>query len=72
MGAAQIDAADQLLMTLLYWREDRTEFYIGLTYGVGESTVCRTIRKIDDVIAQKAMNRALSRRRILIENVLIV
>lgn len=42
--------ADQLLMTLMYWREYRTEFHIGLTYGVNEATVCRTIRKIENAL----------------------
>ncbi len=42
----KLSCADQLLMTLMYWREYRTEFHIGLTYGVGESTVCRTIKKV--------------------------
>jgi hypothetical protein len=42
--------ADQLLMTLMYWREYRTEFHIGLSYGVSESTVCRTIQKVEDVL----------------------
>lgn len=44
----KLSRADQLLMTLMYWREYRTEFHIGLTYGVSESTVCRTIRKLAD------------------------
>jgi len=44
--------ADQLLMTLMYWREYRTEFHIGLTYGVSEATVCRTIRKVENVLIQ--------------------
>jgi hypothetical protein len=42
--------ADQLLMTLMYWREYRTEFHIGLAYDVSEATVCRTIKKIEDVL----------------------
>jgi hypothetical protein len=46
----KLSRADQLLMTLMYWREYRTEFHIGLTYGVSESTVCRTIRKIEDTL----------------------
>lgn len=46
----KLTRADQLLMTLMYWREYRTEFHIGLTYGVSESTVCRTIRKIEDAL----------------------
>src|SRR3972149_6285596 len=42
--------ADQLLMTLMYWREYRTEFHIGLAYGVSEATVCRTIQKVENVL----------------------
>jgi hypothetical protein len=34
----------------MYWREYRTEFHIGLTYGVSEATVCRTIKKVEDVL----------------------
>ncbi len=44
--------ADQLLLTLMYWREYRTEFHIGLTYGVSEATVCRTIQKVENVLIQ--------------------
>ena len=47
---AALSRADQLLMTLMYWREYRTEFHIGLTYGVSEATVCRTIKKVEDVL----------------------
>jgi hypothetical protein len=46
----KLSRADQLLMTLMYWREYRTEFHIGLSYGVSEATVCRTIRKIENVL----------------------
>jgi hypothetical protein len=49
---AKLSRADQLLMTLMYWREYRTEFHIGQTYGVSEATVCRTVRKIEDVLIQ--------------------
>jgi hypothetical protein len=36
----------------MYWREYRTEFHIGLTDGVSEATVCRTIKKIENVLIQ--------------------
>jgi hypothetical protein len=49
---ATLSRADQLLMTLMYWREYRTEFHIGLAYGVSESTVCRTLQKIENVLIQ--------------------
>ena len=44
--------ADQLLMTLMYWREYRTQFHIGVTYDVSEATVCRTIQKVENVLIQ--------------------
>jgi hypothetical protein len=47
---AKLNRADQLLMTLMYWREYRTEFHIGQAYGVSEATVCRTIKKVEDVL----------------------
>ena len=47
---AVLTREDQLLMTLMYLREYRTGFHIGLTYGVSESTVCRTIKKIENVL----------------------
>jgi hypothetical protein len=81
----------------MYWREYRTEFHIGLAYGISESTVCRTIKKIENTLIkseqfhlkihphsqttvkktklhlldteQKASNRELSRKRIVIEHI---
>lgn len=46
----KLSRPDQLLLTLMYWREYRTEFHIGLTYGLSESTVCRTIQKIENAL----------------------
>jgi hypothetical protein len=36
----------------MYWREYRTEFHISLTYGVSEATVCRTIKKVENVLVK--------------------
>ena len=41
---------DQVLMTLMYWREYRTMFHIASDYGLSESTVCRTIQKVEDIL----------------------
>src|SRR5512146_652366 len=46
----KLSRADQLLMTLMYWREYRTEFHIAQSYGLSEATVCRTIRKVEDAL----------------------
>jgi hypothetical protein len=68
--------ADQLLMTLMYWREYRTEFHIGLSYGVSESTVCRTIKKVENVLIQSKQfhlpgRKALQPSDTIIEVVLV-
>jgi hypothetical protein len=48
----KLSQADQLLMTLMYWREYRTEFHIAQSYGISESTVCRTIKKVEDLLGR--------------------
>jgi hypothetical protein len=48
----KLSRPDQLLMTLMYWREYRTEFHIAQSYGVSEATVCRTIRKVEDALVR--------------------
>lgn len=48
----KLTRADQLLLTMMYWREYRTEFHIGLTFGVSEATVCRTIKKVEDALVK--------------------
>lgn len=53
----KLSRADQLLLTLTYWREYRTEFHIGADFGVSESTVCRTIKKIENILISSTMFR---------------
>jgi hypothetical protein len=53
----KLSRADQLLMTLMYWREYRTEFHIAQSYGVSEATVCRTIHKVEDALVQSKQFR---------------
>jgi hypothetical protein len=48
----KLSRADQLLMTLMYWREYRTEFHIAQSYGISEASVCRTIRKVEDALVR--------------------
>ena len=47
---ATLSLADQLCMTLQYWREYRTYFHIGLSWGLEESVVCRTVHKIANLL----------------------
>jgi len=49
---AKLSLEDQLVMTLQYWREYRTYFHLGLSWGVAESVVCRTVRRIENLLIQ--------------------
>ena len=48
----KLSRADQLLMTLMYWREYRTQFHIAGSYGISEATVCRTINKVEEALVR--------------------
>jgi hypothetical protein len=43
---------DQILMALSYWREYRTLFHTGASYGLSESAACRTINKIENILSK--------------------
>jgi len=58
----KLSRADQLLMTLMYWREYRTEFHIAQSYGVSEATVCRTIHKVEDALVRSKKFRLPGRK----------
>jgi hypothetical protein len=43
--------ADQLLLTLMYCREYRTQFHIAKSYGIHEANANRIIRKVEGALA---------------------
>lgn len=47
---SKLSIEDQILMTLEYLREYRTQFHIGVDYNLNETTVLRIIRKIEDIL----------------------
>ena len=72
----KLSRADQLLMTLMYWREYRTQFHIAGSYGISEATVCRTINKVEDALARSGEfrlpgNKVLQGSDTIIEVVLV-
>ena len=46
----KLSIEDQILMTLMYYREYRTQFHIGETYGLHESNVGKNIRRIEKIL----------------------
>ena len=39
-------------MTLMYYREYRSQVHISVAYGVSEATVCRTIGQVETALAE--------------------
>jgi hypothetical protein len=48
----KLSDADQLLLTLLYWREYRTQYHIAAEYEISESTCGRIIRHVEQVLSE--------------------
>ncbi len=67
----KLSREDQLLMTLI-----RTQFHIGQTYDLSESTVCRTINKVENALIQPGQftlpgKKKLQRNDTFIEIILV-
>jgi hypothetical protein len=48
----KLSVEDQVLLTLEYWREYRTLFHLAKSWGLHESSVCRTIRRVEDILTK--------------------
>lgn len=47
---SKLSIANQVLMTLQYWRSYRTYFHIAQSWSVDESTAHRIIRSVEDTL----------------------
>jgi hypothetical protein len=63
-GQAKLSVEDQLLVVLEYWREYRTQFHIGVSWGLHETTVGRIVRKVEDVLVKGDKFRLPSHRQL--------
>ncbi|MGI0494783.1 transposase family protein [Alkalinema pantanalense CENA528] len=63
-GQAKLSVEDQLLVVLEYWREYRTQFHIGVSWGLHETTVGRIIRKVEDLLLGSGRFRLPSQRQL--------
>jgi hypothetical protein len=48
----KLSYADKLLLMLMYYREYRSQFHIGITYGIAESSVCEIISDMESILIQ--------------------
>jgi hypothetical protein len=61
--------AERLLMALTYWREYRTYFHIGQSYGIEESVCYRNIRWIEDALIVSGAFRLPGKKALLASDV---
>lgn len=45
-----ISLENKLMITLSYYREYRTQFHIGLDFGISESAVCKAIKWVESIL----------------------
>lgn len=48
----KLSVEDMVLLSLSYWREYRTPFPVGCSFGVSEATVSRTVRAVESALLQ--------------------
>ncbi len=63
-GQAKLSVEEQLLVALEYWREYRSQFHIGVSWGIHETTVGRIIRKVEDLLVKCGKFRLPSQRQL--------
>lgn len=62
---SNLSTADQVLMLLEYYRENRTFFHLGVSYGLHESNVQRTIIKLEDILMLSGYFRLEGKKALL-------
>jgi hypothetical protein len=61
----KLSPEDQVLMLLEYYRENRTFFHLGTSYGVSESNSQRNIIKIEDILIQSGYFKLMGKKVLL-------
>jgi hypothetical protein len=62
---SKLSVEDQVLMSLEYWREYRTYFHIGQSWGVHEATVCRIVTKVENALMQAGIFQMPGKKQLL-------
>ena len=60
-----LSVEDQLLMLFEYYRENRTFFHLGVSYGLSESNAYRTIIKLEDRLIKSGYFRLAGKKALL-------
>ena len=62
---SKLSLEDQVLVTLQYWREYRTYFHIGETWGVSEATICRIVHHVENILIRSGRFRLPGKKWLL-------
>ena len=49
---SKLTTEDQVLLTLEYWREYRTMFHLSQSWGISESSVSRTVARVENILTE--------------------
>lgn len=60
----KLPVEDQVLLTLEYWREYRTFFHLATSWGVHESSACRIIRRVEDILTRSRAFKLPGKKRL--------
>lgn len=52
---SKLSMEDQVLMTLGYWREYRTYFHWGTSWGIDESNAHRIVKKVENILIKSGL-----------------
>jgi len=65
---AKLRLEDQILVTLQYWREYRTYFHIANDWEVSESTICRIVKKVENILIKSDKFRLAGKKSLWGDN----
>lgn len=61
----KLGLAERVLIALEYWREYRSYFHIGKSWGVSESTVCRIVHWVEEQLMRSGCFRLPGKKRLV-------
>jgi Helix-turn-helix of DDE superfamily endonuclease len=51
-------------MTLEYWREYRTQFHIGVSWGLDETNVLKNVRKVENILIKSGLFNVEGKKKV--------
>lgn len=61
----ELEKEDQILATLEYWREYRTYFHIATDFEVSESTICRAVHRVENMLMASGLFRLPGKKELI-------